>query len=104
MFATVTESGDYPMATHKAKPKLSTGGAPASKKGPSTKTTPREVAADGRVGPAKAQPAPKADNRASPDEDAPFNAETAKVLREADAGENLLNYPSLEAMFEDLGI
>jgi hypothetical protein len=33
-----------------------------------------------------------------------FNAETAKVLRDADAGKNLLIYPSLEDMFNDLGI
>jgi hypothetical protein len=31
-------------------------------------------------------------------------AETAQVLRDAEAGKNLLHYPSLEAMFEDLGI
>jgi hypothetical protein len=35
---------------------------------------------------------------------ATVNAETAKVLRDAEAGKNLLHYPSLEAMFEDLGI
>jgi hypothetical protein len=32
------------------------------------------------------------------------NAETAKVLREAREGKNLLNYGSLEEMFDDLGI
>jgi hypothetical protein len=32
------------------------------------------------------------------------SAETAEVLRDAEAGKNLLHYPSLEAMFEDLGI
>jgi hypothetical protein len=31
-----------------------------------------------------------------------INAETAKVLRDADAGKNLLNYASLEEMFKDL--
>lgn len=30
--------------------------------------------------------------------------ETAQVLRDAEAGKNLLHYPSLEIMFEDLGI
>ncbi len=32
------------------------------------------------------------------------NAETAKVLREAREGKNLLHYESLEEMFKDLGI
>jgi hypothetical protein len=32
------------------------------------------------------------------------NAETAKVLREAREGKNLLRYESLEEMFKDLGI
>jgi hypothetical protein len=32
------------------------------------------------------------------------NAKTAKVLRDADAGKNLLNYDSLEDMFKDLGM
>jgi hypothetical protein len=32
------------------------------------------------------------------------NAETSKVLLEAQAGKNLIRYPSAEAMYEDLGI
>jgi len=32
------------------------------------------------------------------------NAETAKVLRDAREGKNLLHYESLEEMFKDLGI
>jgi hypothetical protein len=32
------------------------------------------------------------------------NAETAKVLREAREGKNLLHYESVEEMFKDLGI
>src|SRR5439155_23269891 len=32
------------------------------------------------------------------------NAETAKVLREAREGKNLLHYESLEEMFKDLGL
>ena len=32
------------------------------------------------------------------------NTETARVLRDADAGKNLLDYASLEDMFEDLGM
>jgi len=32
------------------------------------------------------------------------NAETAKVLREAREGKNLLHYESLDEMFKDLGI
>ncbi len=32
------------------------------------------------------------------------NAETAKVLREAREGKNLVHYDSLEEMFKDLGI
>lgn len=31
-------------------------------------------------------------------------AETAKTLRDADAGKNLVHYSSLDAMFEDLAI
>jgi hypothetical protein len=33
-----------------------------------------------------------------------FNEETAQVLRDAEAGKNLLHYLSVEAMFEDLGL
>jgi hypothetical protein len=32
------------------------------------------------------------------------NEETARVLRDAQEGKNLLNYGNLEEMFEDLGI
>lgn len=32
------------------------------------------------------------------------NAETARVLREAEQGKNLVTYANLEEMFEDLGI
>jgi hypothetical protein len=32
------------------------------------------------------------------------NAETARILREAEEGKNLLKYANLEEMFEDLGI
>jgi hypothetical protein len=32
------------------------------------------------------------------------NSETARVLRDADAGKNLLDYASLEDMFKDLGM
>jgi hypothetical protein len=33
-----------------------------------------------------------------------INAETAQVLRDADAGKDLLHYASLDEMFNDLGI
>ena len=32
------------------------------------------------------------------------NSETARVLRDADAGKNLLDYASLEDMFKDVGM
>jgi hypothetical protein len=92
------------MATNKVKPKTSGGKTPATKKVSPKKAAPKEAVADWRTAHAKAQPAPKADKTVSPDKDAPFNAETTQVLRDADAGKNLLHYPSLEAMFEDLGI
>ena len=49
-------------------------------------------------------PSPHRRPRRHPIRKAHFNAETAQVLRDADAGKNLLHYPSLEAMFDDLGI
>jgi hypothetical protein len=33
-----------------------------------------------------------------------FNAETTRVLRDAEAGKNLIHYATLDEMFEDLGI
>jgi hypothetical protein len=34
----------------------------------------------------------------------PYNEETMKVLRDADAGKNLVRYKDLDDLFEDLGI
>lgn len=60
------------------------------------------------IGPADAlapqeAPAPDGGDAPSSKKDV-FNAETAKVLRDAEAGKNLLTYRSLEDMFNDLGI
>jgi len=52
---------------------------------------------------AQAPPAPKT-SEASRSKKHVFNAETAQVLRDAEAGKNLIQYASLEEMFEDLGI
>src|SRR5437870_2678423 len=88
------------MAT-KLTPKESGGKTPAPQKVPPKKTTPDEAVSNGPAATAKAQPTPKAGKKAPRKKDAPFNAETAQVLRDAEAGKNLLHYPSLEAMFED---
>ena len=88
------------MATNKVTAKTPGGEKRAPKK-VSPKKTERKL-----NGPAvaKAESGPKAGKKAPRKTDAPFNAETAQVLRDADAGKNLVHYPSLEAMFEDLGI
>ena len=92
------------MATNKGTAKTSGCEKPTSKKVRPKKATPEEAVANGPTAVAKAKPELKAGNKAPRNKDAPFNAETAQVLRDADAGKNLLHYPSLEAMFEDLGI
>jgi hypothetical protein len=81
------------MAT-KLTPKKSGGKEPTAKK----------AAANGPATSAKAKPANKAKATPRSRKGTTANAETAKVLRDAEAGKNLLHYPSLEAMFEDLGI
>ena len=86
------------MAT-KLVPKKSGGETPASKKAPVKKATPNGLAAS-----AGAKPATKAKKAPRSRKGTVVNEETAKVLRDAEAGKNLLHYPSLEAMFEDLGI
>jgi hypothetical protein len=78
---------------------------------PSIKRAPAKGAAPGKKDAANSPPAPAEARRAIGAKKAPrprkgtvVNAETAEVLRDAEAGKNLLHYPSLEAMFEDLGI
>ncbi len=71
---------------------------PTVKKAPAKK----KAAANGPTASADAQPSYKATPRSR--KGTSVNAETAKLLRDAEAGKNLLHYPSLEAMFEDLGI
>jgi hypothetical protein len=61
-------------------------------------------AADGPASSAAARPATGAKKAPRPRKGTVVDAETAEVLRDAEAGKNLLDYPSLEAMFEDLGI
>ena len=88
--------------------------AATSKKAAPKKAAPRKACAR------KPRPAPKATTQASSQftggswnsvasrpsskspqpKKAPFNAETAKVLRDADAGKDLVHYSSLEEMFE----
>jgi hypothetical protein len=86
--------------------KKSEGEKPAAKKVPPKKARPERDGADQHTTSAKARPAPKAKKTPPPKKGkgTTFNAETAQVLRDAEAGKNLLDYPSLEAMFEDLGI
>ena len=76
----------------------------AKKDSPEKKATPEKSAANGPAAPGKAKPANKAKASSRSRTGTTVNAETAKVLRDAEAGKNLLHYPSLEAMFEDLGI
>jgi hypothetical protein len=82
--------------------KKSAGEKPAAKRAPTKKATPAKAVANGPAAPAKAEAKTKVTLR--PRKGTSVNAETAKVLRDAEAGKNLLHYPSLEAMFEDLGI
>jgi hypothetical protein len=96
--------GEGSMAT-KLTPKKSGGAKPAPKKKVSpNKATPKAAVPDRRPASAKAKSMPKAEKTPPSRKDAPFNAETAQVLRDAEAGKDLLDYPSLEAMFEDLDI
>jgi hypothetical protein len=69
----------------------------AVKRPESAKVEPNEATA------AKEAPAPNGGTVSSPNKDV-VNAETAQVLRDADAGKNLLTYPSLEDMFKDLSM
>jgi hypothetical protein len=73
---------------------------PAAKKAPPRK----KAAANGPAASAQAKPATEAKKAPRTRKGTVVNEETAKVLRDAEAGKNLLHYPSLEAMFEDLGI
>jgi hypothetical protein len=81
-------------------PKKSAGEKPAAKK-----PIPRKKAtAHGPEASAGAKPATGARKTPRFRKGATVNAETAQVLRDAEAGKYLLHYPSLEAMFDDLGI
>jgi hypothetical protein len=80
--------------------KKSGGEKPAASKAP-----PKEkAAANGPTASAEAQPSPRAKATPRSRKGTTVNAETAKVLRDAEAGKNLLHYPSLEAIFEDMCI
>ena len=91
------------MAT-KLTPKTSGSKTPTPKKVSPKKARPAKAVSNGPAAVAKAESTAKAGKKAPRKKDTPFNAETAQVLRDADAGKNLVHYPSLEAMFEDLGI
>lgn len=87
------------MATRSTSRK-SVGEKPAAEKAPAKKATSAKAVANGPAAPVGARTNVTPRTR----KDTTVNAETAKVLRDAEAGKNLLHYPSLEAMFEDLGI
>jgi hypothetical protein len=92
------------MATNKVTAKTPGGERRAPKKVSPKKAEPEEVVSNGPAAVPKAESGSKAGKKAPRKKAAPFNEETAQVLRDADAGKNLVHYPSLEAMFEDLGI
>jgi hypothetical protein len=96
--------GGLGMATNKATPKTSGGEKRAPEKISLKKAKPGEPVSSGPAAVAQAETGLKAGKKSPRKKAAPFNEETAQVLRDADAGKNLLHYPSLEAMFEDLGI
>jgi hypothetical protein len=77
---------------------------PAPKKSPLKKTTRERDGSDKHAASPKTQAGPKAKETLSVQKTTTFNEETAQVLRDADAGKNLLHYPSVEAMYEDLGL
>ncbi|MHB1561153.1 MAG: hypothetical protein ACYC61_27200 [Isosphaeraceae bacterium] len=77
---------------------------PNGEKFPARKAPSKKPAPDGPAASAEDSPAPKAMKARRSRKGTTVNAETAKVLRDAEDGKNLLHYPSLEAMFEDLGI
>jgi hypothetical protein len=81
-------------------PKQSRREKPAAKKA----TVEETASTNGPAGSAQTKPGSGAKNARRSRKGTTVNAETAKVLRDAEAGKNLLHYPSLEAMFEDLGI
>ncbi|MHB1561913.1 MAG: hypothetical protein ACYC61_31065 [Isosphaeraceae bacterium] len=88
------------MAT-RSKPRKSVGEKLAAEKAPAKTATPSRAVTNGPAAPAGARAGAKTRR---PRKGIAVSAETAKVLRDAEAGKNLLHYPSLEAMFEDLGI
>jgi hypothetical protein len=85
-------------------PDKSAGERPAPKGALSETATPKETVPKRRKVSAKGQPTSETKRAPRSKKRAQFNAETAAVLRDAEAGKNLLQYPSVEAMFEDLGI
>ncbi len=80
-------------------PRKSESEKPSAKKAP-----PKKKAANGSAASIQDKPATGAKKRPRSRKGTTVNAETAQVLRDAEAGKNLLHYPSLEAMFEDLDI
>jgi hypothetical protein len=75
-----------------------------NEKSAANKAPAKKAAANGPAASTGTEPATKAKKAPRPRKGSSVNAETAEVLRDAEAGKNLLHYPSLEAMFEDLGI
>ena len=77
---------------------------PGGEKAAAKKTPAKKAAANGPAASTGTKPAAEARKAPRSRKGTTVNAETAQVLRDAEAGKNLLHYPSLEAMFEDLGI
>ncbi len=92
------------MAMKKVTSRRSKGQPPTPNKASPKQAKAEETVSNGPGPAAKARSQSKSGTMSPRDQDTPFNAETAQVLRDADAGTNLLEYPSLEAMFEDRGI
>jgi hypothetical protein len=72
-------------------------------KKPAVQTPANPMAEDGGDASAKESAVLNGSNVPSSRKDV-VNTETARVLRDADAGKNLLDYTSLEDMFKDLGM
>ena len=83
--------------------KTSGGKKPTPRKVSPKTAVPEEALPNGPDAVAKAGSGPKGSERPA-QEGRSLQRGTAQVLRDADAGKNLLHYPSLTAMFEDLGI
>ena len=76
----------------------------AASKAPAAPAAMKVSAAHKKIAAAKATGGPYATQDTGRHEHARNRAETIQVLRDAEAGKNLVRYSSVEAMYEDLGI